>query len=254
MRLIVNGDDFGYSPGQNYGIIDAFENGILRSASLMVQGQYVAHALELVRAHPGLGVGVHLILDYGRSVSPPSQVASLVDEDGAFRCPAFEGPLQLSLADVEHEWCSQIQWLRNKGIEPTHLDSHHHFHLHPQLFPVTCRLAREFALPIRSLPHGWPKEGAYDGLISLPHPDVSLVDFYSDGVGEDFFTGLFHTLPDLRGKTVEVMCHPAYLDDFLLAASSYNLPRVRELQVLKSPAVADWVVENGVELINYRQL
>lgn len=254
MRLIVNGDDFGYSPGQNFGIIDAFENGILRSASLMVQGQYVSHALELARSHPRLGVGVHLILDYGRPVSSPGQVASLVDENGTFRHPAFEGPLQLSPAEVEQEWRSQIQWVRNKGIEPSHLDSHHHFHLHPQLFPVTCRLAREFNLPIRSLPQGWPDPGTYAELASLQHPDVSLVDFYSEGVNEEFFSGLFHRQPNLRDKSVEVMSHPAYLDDFLLAASSYNLPRVRELHVLKSSAVLQWVQENQVGLISYREL
>ena len=254
MLLIVNGDDFGYSPGQNYGIVDAYENGILRSASLMVQGQYVAHAIGLAREHKELGVGVHLILDYGKPVSSPGEVPSLVDGAGAFQRPAFEGPLHLSLPEVEQEWRSQIQWVINKGIEPTHLDSHHHFHLHPQLFPVTCRLAREFDLPIRSLPHGWPDEGKYTALAALRHPDVSLVDFYSTGVSQEFFTGLFHTPPGLADKSVEVMCHPAYLDDFLLAASSYNLPRVRELQILKSPDVAGWAKENGVELASYRRL
>ena len=38
MRLIVNGDDFGYSPGQNYGIVEAYQKGILRSTSLMAGG------------------------------------------------------------------------------------------------------------------------------------------------------------------------------------------------------------------------
>lgn len=120
--------------------------------------------------------------------------------------------------------------------------------------PVTCRLAKEFNLPIRTLPLGWDKSEAFAELASLRRPDVSLVEFYGPGVDEAFFTNFFAAHPQLRDSTVEVMCHPAYLDDFLLGASSYTLPRVRELQVLKSPAVAKWVEENGVELINYREL
>lgn len=254
MRLIVNGDDFGYSPGQNYGIIDAYQKGILRSTSLMAGGMAASHALELARANPGLGVGVHLVLSYGRPLSPPQAVPSLVAEDGTFLRPAFEGPLNLSPAEVEREWRAQIHWLLDRGIEPSHLDSHHHFHLHPQLFPVTCKLAREFNLPVRPLPLRWAGGGVYGELAKLRHPDVSLVDFYGPGADEEFFINLFTAYPQLRDKTVEVMCHPAYLDDYLLGASSYTLPRVRELQVLKSPAVAQWVRENDIQLINYREL
>ncbi|MGI6365285.1 MAG: chitin disaccharide deacetylase [Bacillota bacterium] len=254
MRLIVNGDDFGYSPGQNYGIVEAYQKGILRSTSLMAGGMAAAQALELARANPGLGVGVHLVLDHGRPLSPPQAVPSLVAEDGTFRRPAFEGPLDLSPAEVEQEWRAQILWVLDRGVQPTHLDGHHHFHLHPQLFPVTCRLAGEFDLPIRTLPFRWADGGPFAELAKLRHPDVSLVDFYGPGVEEGFFTNFFAAYPQLRDKTVEVMCHPAYLDDYLLEASSYTLPRVRELQVLKSSAVAQWVRENDVQLINYREL
>ncbi len=254
MRLIVNGDDFGYSPGQNYGIIDAYKNGILRSASLMVQGEYADDALDLARANPGLGVGVHLILDYGRPLSPSGQVPSLVDEKGSFLRPVFEGPIDLSPIEVQREWEAQIRWVQARGIKPTHLDSHHHFHLHPQLLAVTCALAQMFSLPFRTVPLGWPEDGAYHRLAPLKRPDVSLVGFYSEGVGPQFFTELLVNNPRLRDKSVEVMCHPAYLDDFLLVASRYNLPRVRELQILKSPEVARWVQDNGVKLISYRDL
>lgn len=35
-KLIVNGDDFGLSPGVNRGIIESYLNGILTSTTLMV--------------------------------------------------------------------------------------------------------------------------------------------------------------------------------------------------------------------------
>lgn len=254
MRLIVNGDDFGYSPGQNYGIVDAYENGILCSTSLMVTGRYVDHALDLARQHPGLGVGVHLILDYGEPQLPAGKIPTLVDEEGKFLRPIFEGPIELCPREVEQEWRAQIQWVQAQGIEPTHLDSHHHFHLHPQLYAVTHALAKEFNLPIRPIPLGWPTAEDGDSLPSIKGPDVSLVDFYGEGVAVEFFCELLIRQPELREKAVEVMCHPAYLDDFLLTASSYTLPRVYELKILKSPAVKSWIEDNRVELINYSQL
>ena len=89
------------------------------------------------------------------------------------------------------------------------------------------------------------------GIGKLRHPDVSLVDFYGPGVEEGFFTNFFAAYPQLRDKTVEVMCHPAYLDDYLLEASSYPAPGSGTAG-LKSSAVAQWVRENDVQLINYR--
>jgi chitin disaccharide deacetylase len=41
-RLIVNGDDFGISPGVNAGLVRAHREGILSSASLMVDTPYRA--------------------------------------------------------------------------------------------------------------------------------------------------------------------------------------------------------------------
>ena len=70
MRLIVNADDFGYSPGQNYGVIDAFQRGIVRSAVADGPGIAAGQAAELARANPGLGVGVHLVLDFAPSRFP----------------------------------------------------------------------------------------------------------------------------------------------------------------------------------------
>lgn len=253
MRLIVNGDDFGYSPGQNYGIVDAYKNGILRSTSLMATARYANHAINLAKEYPGLGVGVHLVLDYGQPQLPAEKIPTLVDEDGKFLRPAFEDPQELASGELEEEWRAQIQWVQSQGIKPTHLDSHHHFHLHPQLLAVTLALAREFDLPIRRLPLGWPNHETW-AQADIQAPAASLVDFYDEGVGIEYFTELLARQPQLKGKTVEVMCHPAYLDDFLLTASSYTLPRVYELQVLKSPRIKSWLEENQVELISYRQL
>ena len=58
-RLIVNADDFGLSPSVNEAVVRAHRDGILTSASLMVNAPGFAEAVELARANPRLGVGLH---------------------------------------------------------------------------------------------------------------------------------------------------------------------------------------------------
>ena len=60
--LIVNGDDFGLSHGVNRGIIQAHEEGIVTSASLMVRGPAAEEAAAYARAHPEMSVGLHIDL------------------------------------------------------------------------------------------------------------------------------------------------------------------------------------------------
>lgn len=257
MRLLVNADDFGYSLGQNYGIIDAFVNGIVRSASLMAPAPAAGHAVQLAGQHPELGVGVHLILDFGRPILAPELIPSLIGAEGFFIRHSLDAALPVKITEVELEWRAQINSVISRGIRPTHLDGHHHIHLHPQLLPIVCRLAREYGLPIRPLPFG-ADTGHYgevfNELKTVKHPGVCLTDFYADGVREEFFTDFLSVYPDLADETVELMCHPAYVDDIILTQSSYNFDRVKELRVLKSARVKDWVKNNDVELINYKQI
>src|SRR5260221_11481016 len=60
--IVVNADDLGLSDGVNRGIIEAHENGIVTSASLMVDGAAVEAAIAEGRAPPRLSLGLHIDL------------------------------------------------------------------------------------------------------------------------------------------------------------------------------------------------
>ena len=62
LRLIVNADDFGLSPSVNAAVIRAHREGILTSASLMVNEPGFDEAVKLAQENPRLGVGLHLTL------------------------------------------------------------------------------------------------------------------------------------------------------------------------------------------------
>ncbi|HLY26998.1 MAG TPA: ChbG/HpnK family deacetylase, partial [Aggregatilineales bacterium] len=78
--LIVNADDFGLTEGTNRAIVEAFQQGIVTSTSLLANGYAFDHAIELAEGLPDLGIGVHLTLTEGPSVA--SDVPELLAGDG----------------------------------------------------------------------------------------------------------------------------------------------------------------------------
>ena len=83
-RLIVNADDFGRSPSINAAVIRAHRQGILTTASLMVNEPSCAEAVALAKENPKLGVGLHIALLHGRSALAPEKIPGLVNERGEF--------------------------------------------------------------------------------------------------------------------------------------------------------------------------
>lgn len=221
-KLIVNADDFGFSYGVNYGIIDAHKYGIVNSTTMMVNTPGTLHAVELAKQNPCLSVGIHLALTFGKPVC--TDVPSLIDEEGQFRIDKIvENNKDVSLEEVEREWEAQIERFLSFGLTPSHLDSHHHIHGWDFLRPVVKRLAEKYSLPVRNVfSHNTEK-------IPLL-TEVFLDGFYGENVTEHYFQHLADGLVD--EKTIEVMCHPAYIDSFLMENSTYCQKRLTELDIL----------------------
>lgn len=260
--LIINADDFGLTPGVNRGIVRAFQRGVLTSATLMANGLAWREAVAAARANPGLGVGVHLTLTALEPVLPPQQVPSLVDGSGCFRRQFWRAPLWKT-EQVRAEWRAQISRLVEAGLEPTHLDSHHHVHLWPPLVRVAWQLAREFSIPaIRVLsPAGmdymdvsrrerllvrWAWRWARKAGALVPHTVAGL-----EGVGYPrAFIEAY--LADLGPGIHELFCHPGLAGDSkLVRISSLTHGRQRELAIICSPWLRRLLVQYGVELVNY---
>lgn len=232
IKLIVNADDFGLGPGVNHGIIDGYKYGIVNSTSMMMNMDWIEHAVQLAKEHPNLRVGIHLVLTCGRPLT--KNASTLVNEHGSFKSLSELGSkAKVSLTEIEHEWSAQIERFLETGLKPSHLDSHHHIHTLKELQPVVKHLSKKFALPVR-------RNGIIpiDGVESTA--DISLFDFYSDGVKEDYFEKLSSRFED--GITAEIMCHPAYLDNILLNMSSYTFKRLTELEILTSTKLPENII------------
>jgi len=233
MKLIVNADDFGLSRGVNFAIVDAMQYGIVRSTTLMASGFAFDHAVELGKSNPELGIGIHLILTWGYPLLPGHK--TLVDEQGQFHKLAYieENAGNLDPDEIEKEFSAQIERVLESGIDPTHLDSHHHIHMLKENEKIIEKIANKYNLPYRG------SRAFTADFYGKELTAVQLKEIMNAHTGED---------------VVEIMTHPAYIDAVLYRESSYNLPRVQEYDILTSREILDFIRENKIELINYGDL
>ena len=146
-QLIINADDLGLTPGVNRGILRAFQDGIVTSASLLVTGSAFEEAVALARQNPKLDVGLHLALVEERAVLGPDVLPTLVDETGRFPRTSAEFIQRALLGginwhEVEQEIAAQIALFQKTGLRLSHLNSHQHLHMFPPVFQIVRRLAR----------------------------------------------------------------------------------------------------------------
>jgi chitin disaccharide deacetylase len=247
-RLIVNADDLGRTAGINEGIFAAHRNGIVTSATLMVNYPAARAVPALSAAEPKLGIGLHVALTGGPACLPKAQIPSLVDERGQLpRKPENLEGAQLS--EVLAEVRAQLALFREiMGRLPTHLDSHHHSHRTPAVFQALLTLAWETGLPVRGAAP-WMRERL--GKEGIPTTDHFVEDFYDATVSRE---SLIKILGDLKPGTTELMCHPAKVDDELRETSGYADMRSRELEVLTAADIRQTLQALGITLVSFAQL
>lgn len=234
MKVVFNADDLGYTHGVNQGIIDGFEHGVIRSTTMLMSSPYIGEAKHMVESHPGLGVGVHLNLTLGMSLTHGKTIS---DEHGMF----YPGRKtiwtheDIDYHEIYEEWKAQIEkYIEVFGHKPTHLDSHHSVHdANPKAYEISSGLAKEYGLTMR-------RYGPYQ----------FVMGFFGDDE-HCSVSWLIHLLEENKDKDIEIMVHPAWCDRELYDQSSYSLGRVKELSTLCSQQLKDYIQAQGIELVHY---
>src|ERR1700679_2645173 len=156
-RLILNADDFGLTPGINRAIAELHAAGALTSATLMAGGPAFDDAIRIAHEHPTLGIGCHIVLTDGTPISPPHTIPTLL---GPINEPArktfrpslgsfFRDTLlgRIAAADIAREAQAQIDRIQQQGIRLTHIDTHKHTHILPQIARPLLAVAERTGIP-----------------------------------------------------------------------------------------------------------
>jgi len=269
-RLIVNADDFGLSKSVNEAVVRAHQEGILTTASLMVNEPGFDEAVKLAEENPKLGVGLHLTLLMGHSALPPDKIPGLVNARGEFSSSPvgagvnyfFKRSLRGQLRAEIH---AQFEKFRATGLPLDHVNGHLHLHLHPVVFKILMddadtlrirhlRLTHDCLSRSRRMTGGrwfyrashaaiyeWLSHRAREPLRQrgIKHAQITFGLLQDSRVDEDYILKL---LPELPSGDSELYSHPSP-DKFK-----------HEFDALVSPRVKEQIKKLGIELIRHQDL
>jgi chitin disaccharide deacetylase len=285
-QLIIHGDDFGLTTATNQGIIKAFSQGILTSASLLANFPAFEQAVDLAKRHPGLDIGIHFNLLDGQPVSSAAAVTTLLTKNGSFG----ETPARLivniltrktSLGQVETELRKQAEKILTAGVSVSHFDGHQHIHAFPPILKILLKIAREYGISKVRVP--LEKANFYPGQLQnktlyrrivrrmLACDCRFLVKSMAarhEFTFPDYFTGIMDVgkmdsnilrqiimaAPD---GTTEIMCHPSFHSTELIALGFFwikNHNFAAELEALVNPEIRELIDNRNIRLTSYREL
>lgn len=257
IQLLVRADDIGVAQAVNEACIMSFDNGIARSAEIMVPGSWFLDAVNRLKERPDYDVGVHLTLtsEWERvKWRPLTDAPSLVDADGYFRpmtwqrsdFPPDTGFIEASpdLKEVERELRAQIELaLRHLGDQVTHLTAHMATaRATPDLEALTKRLAEEYGL-------------------SFGHPDLKSAGSFGDSssTGAEREQALIELIESLEPGRWLLVEHPA-LDTPEIRGMGHKgyenvaSHRAAVTHAFTSPKVKEAIERCNVQLISYSDL
>jgi len=279
--LIINGDDFGYSEAVNRAIVQAHREGVLTSASLMVNERAADQAVEMAKQNPNLAVGLHLVLVLGRAALPPAEIPRITNPQGHFTNSPFRAGIQYyfdqaARRELRREMRAQFERFVATGLPFSHVDGHTHLHQHPVVFDELIKLCEEFGvrrvrvvkgemrlslkldrknLPIKllwgavfNLLGRWCEKRLQRRGFARPQKVYGLLQ--SGDMNEDYLVGL---LERIDAASSEIYAHPLAFDADETAKRE-NPGGALELQALTSSRVRAVIEKAGFRLATYHTL
>ena len=250
-RILIRADDLGYSEAINFGIAKSVRDGIIRSVGIMPNMPAAKHGLELLSGVP-VCYGQHTNICVGRPLTDPTHVPSLCQENGEFQPSSAYREAAKKGEDfvILEEAILEIEAQYHRFVELTG-DQPHYFEGHAvasgNFFKGLEIVAERHGLPYLKMSFGGPAVFRHTKLYTCmdsmgPEYDpiksvkaAAMKDYGSDGC-------------------CMFVCHPGYLDDYILRTSSLTTPRTQEVAMAIDPGLKTWLAENNVEVVTYDDL
>ncbi|XP_034291667.1 carbohydrate deacetylase [Pantherophis guttatus] len=204
VKLIVTGDDFGYCPRRNHGIVECFLGGAISNVSLLVNGSAVLDAVQLAKKHC-IPIGLHANLSEGTPVCPAlKKKSTLLNPEGFFhgkmgiRTCLNKG--LLSMVEVKQELIAQVELFRElTGHLPHHMDGHQHVHVLPEIRHIFAEVLEDYGITYTRVPIepdlprcGWIESTLMDFYLGVEKDSLNTIEvFQKHGIRwPDIYIGL----------------------------------------------------------------
>lgn len=275
-KIIIQGDDWGYSEESNSGIEHAYEYGILTETSVLVNlldiNKKIEYRDRIKRLQnksglnkPKLGIGIHLNVTYGKPLSPKWPYSEFTrPHKGTGKPEEWIGSawqkyfLQFTSGQVEEEYRRQIELGLEIFGDIDHLDSHHFSAAYKPLKNVYESLAKEYKLAVRPTAP-LSEKPVYGGDFIVNQNDIEKIKKVGIKIADRYCLKLFFNeknpiksfLQEIEkiksSKTAEIMFHPA-------KGQKADSWRVKDLNLLTSKSVLDYFSNKNIQLITYKEL
>ncbi len=281
--LIINADDYGLCKSSNDAVEELFENGRLKSSTIMMPCPSSKDAVNFAKNHPEYAIGVHLTMTNEWPTyrwKPLSDGKTLVNEEGFMWRSSTEVEKNADIKELEAEIRAQVKEAEKDGFKPSHLDNHMgslygHYTGRFSLLKMSLRVCGELGYAYRMYtshdkricPNGTPyplywastlisRMWAKKYKVILPDfllfPDWTS-DLRSNGY-EHYRETILKIWTDLPDGVTETFVHPAKETDELKSIVGSWQDRVWEYNLMNDPETHRILKENGITLISYRDL
>ncbi len=243
-RLILRADDLGFSEGINYGIEKSVREGLIRSVGLMPNMPAAAHGVQLLRDLP-VCLGQHTNICVGRPLTDPGLIPSITQENGEFKSSREYRSAKedfVVLEEVVLEIEAQYERFRElTGREPAYFEGHA---VASANFYKGLQIVAE-RHGLRYLAFRMDGPTPFGNAQLYMHMESMLPDYDPMRSVRNM---VFHEGP---GEADVFVCHPGYLDAYIMRVSSLLGPRPLEVEMAVSEELRGYVAEEGIELLTF---
>ena len=257
MKLLVQSDDYGITKAQALGCIDGIQNGIIRNTGLFVNMPWSPQCVEWIYPYlEDIAFGIDLNASTGKALLDHKIIPSLTHEDGSFLTSRENRALDTEENNFDHivyeelyaEFDAQIhRFVKLVGRLPDYI--HPHAYTTKTTKKVISDLAHKYHRPfsMEFMKEQFGCEYAKLSWVKMDEPSVQVTS--------DLKSYILNDEAGFLNKEIGyLVTHCGYADQTIMEISSFNLVRMKDLDALMSEEVKNWISENNIELINFRQL
>lgn len=269
-KIIIRADDVGYTDVCNIGTFETIYNGVVTSADVMLESPGTVDALMRLKELPWISVGWHAHF-WCSPVLPVEQVPSLVIP-GTNR---FRHDLKTADDFDDNEFLNECRAQMNRCLEILgRVPDTAEYGNDSKFDRLRRQICDEYGIV-----YGFAKKEGRDGVreadpkwanrkIYIPAPRNAYKGIVNERVEDQFndYDPASYYLEDKDGilqlpedVITEQSWHPGYVDyyvykcgDYGPAAKFFTGVRTADVEALTSERLKQWIKDNNIELINFR--